>query len=143
MGRRRKESRGRSESKRRELRVKPSVRRGVAASARTRPGTEARRRFERFARKWRRETAVASSTVEMAMHPAYQAIIGMGERAVPLILQSLARRLDHWFWALEAITQENPVPRRWRGDIEKMAEAWLKWGRARGLIASNVKAAAA
>lgn len=77
------------------------------------------------------------------MHPAYQAIIGMGEAAVPLILESLSRRFDHWFWALEAITQANPVPRRLRGRVEGMTEAWLRLGRDRGLVASNAKAAAA
>lgn len=102
-----------------------------------------RRKFARLARKWRRETAVLSSTSDIAMHPAYQAIIGMGEPAVPLILESLAHRVDHWFWALEAITQDAPVPRRLKGDIEEMAQAWLKWGRGKGLVAADAKAAAA
>jgi len=77
------------------------------------------------------------------MHPSYQAIIGMGEIAVPLILGSLSRRIEHWFWALEAITQDNPVPRRSRGDIEAMARAWLIWGHERGLVTLDAKAAAA
>jgi hypothetical protein len=77
------------------------------------------------------------------MHPCYQAIIGMGEIAVPLILESLTHRFDHWFWALEAITQDNPVPRRLRGNIEAMARAWLKWGSDRGLVTPNAQAAAA
>lgn len=77
------------------------------------------------------------------MHPAYQAIIGMGEIALPLILESLSRRLDPWFWALEAITEDNPVPRRFRGNMEEMARAWLRWGHERGLIELNAKAAAA
>jgi len=84
-----------------------------------------------------------SSTVDIAMHPSYQAIIGMGEIAVPLILESLTRRFDHWFWALEAITQDNPVPRRLRGNIEAMARAWLKWGSDKGLMTLDAKAAAA
>ncbi len=67
----------------------------------------------------------------------------MGELAIPLILDSLTRRLDHWFWALEAITQDNPVPRRMRGNIEAMARAWLKWGSDKGLVTLDAKAAAA
>lgn len=102
-----------------------------------------RRKFARLSRRWRRETAVLSSTVDIAMHPAYQAIIGMGEAVVPLILVSLAHRCDHWFWALEAITQDNPVPRRSRGNVEEMARAWLKWGHERGLVTFDAKAAAA
>ena len=77
------------------------------------------------------------------MHPCYQAIIGMGEIAVPLILESLTHRFDHWFWALEAITQDSPVPRRLRGNIEAMAQAWLKWGNDKGLVTLDAKAAAA
>lgn len=77
------------------------------------------------------------------MHPSYQAIIGMGEIAVPLILESLTHRFDHWFWALEAITQDNPVPRRSRGSIEAMACAWLTWGSDKGLVTRDAKAAAA
>jgi hypothetical protein len=107
------------------------------------PNLAAREKFDRLARRWRRETAVLSSSMDIAMHPAYQAIIGMGETAVPLILESLARRLEHWFWALEAITQNNPVPRRFRGNIEEMMRAWLEWGRERGFVAANAKAAAA
>lgn len=44
------------------------------------------------------------------MHPAYQQIIGMGEKALPLILRDLRDRpTGHWFWALNAITGEEPT----------------------------------
>jgi len=105
--------------------------------------SQTHRKFERLASKWRRETAVLSSTIDIVMHPSYQSIIGMGETAVPLILEALAHRLDHWFWALEVVTQDNPVPRRLRGNIEAMAQAWLKWGRDRRLVTFDAKAAAA
>jgi hypothetical protein len=68
----------------------------------------------------------------MAMHPAYQQIIGMGTPAVPLILAELKRGVDHWFWALRAITRENPVPPESLGDMDAMAAAWLAWGRMKG-----------
>jgi hypothetical protein len=61
------------------------------------------------------------------MHPAYQQIIGMGVDALPLILRELEREPDHWFWALEAITGENPVPPTDRGRLNEMARAWLRW----------------
>jgi hypothetical protein len=85
-------------------------------------------RFSCLAAKWREETAFCSSLIEMATHPAYQQIIGMGRAAVPCILRELAREPDHWFWALKAITGEDPVPEKWRGDLKKMTEAWLEWG---------------
>jgi hypothetical protein len=71
----------------------------------------------------------------MAMLKPYQQIIGMGDRALPLILSELQREPDHWFWALEAITQENPVPPEAAGRVRQMADAWLMWGKQHGYIA--------
>lgn len=71
----------------------------------------------------------------MAMLKPYQQIIGMGQAALPLILAELAREPDHWFWALEAITQEDPVPAEARGKVPEMADAWLAWGKQKGIVA--------
>ena len=57
----------------------------------------------------------------------------LGAVALPLILAELRRETDHWFWALEAISGENPVPRELAGDVEAAASAWLRWGQERGL----------
>ena len=76
----------------------------------------------------------AGSIVKLAMHPAYQRIIGHGKVAVPFILHELERAPDHWFWALNAITGEDPVPDEDRGDLEAMTRAWLDWGRKGGYI---------
>ena len=52
---------------------------------------------------------------------SYQKIIGMGPAVVPLILSELETEPDHWFWALEAITDENPVSESDAGDVEASA----------------------
>jgi len=70
----------------------------------------------------------------MAMLPEYQRIIGMGSVAIPLILAELRREPNQWFWALSAITDENPVDPTAAGDVNRMADAWLEWGRNKGLI---------
>jgi hypothetical protein len=75
-----------------------------------------------------------SNTAQMAMLRSYQNIIGMGPDAVPLILEELRREPDHWFWALEAITLDNPVPPQDAGQLDKMALAWIAWGVNAGLI---------
>src|SRR5881227_755850 len=85
-------------------------------------------RFQELAERWKKETAHHSNIAKRAMHPAYQEIIGMGERAVPLLLAELRREPDDWFWALHAITGANPVPAASRGNVRAMAEAWLRWG---------------
>jgi hypothetical protein len=76
-----------------------------------------------------------SNTAQMAMLRSYQKIIGMGLAAVPLILEELQREPNQWFWALEAITDENPVPPEAAGKVRLMAEAWIQWGREHGLLA--------
>lgn len=70
----------------------------------------------------------------MVLHPAYQRIIGLGLPVVPFILGELKKRPDHWFWALNAITGENPVPKEAEGNIEEMTQAWLAWGREKGYV---------
>lgn len=90
--------------------------------------------FKELADQWRKDTRFLSAVDEIAMHPAYQRIIGMGQKAVPLILRELQQRLDHWFWALESITGESPVPPEDAGKMQRMREKWLEWGHCRGLI---------
>ena len=57
-------------------------------------------------------TAMFSSITEIAMHPAYQQIIGMGSIAIPFIMRELENRPAHWFWALKSITGEDPVSKK-------------------------------
>jgi hypothetical protein len=86
-------------------------------------------RFRDLVRQWKGATALTSSITEMATHPAYQQIIGMGKEAIPLILEELQREPDHWFWALKAITGEDPVSPADRGKLQRMAQAWLCWAK--------------
>jgi hypothetical protein len=89
-------------------------------------------RFETLAEQWKHDTAHLSNIAKKALHPAYQEIIGMGERAVPLLLAELKREPDDWFWALNAITGANPVSPASRGNVQAMAAAWLLWGAEKG-----------
>jgi hypothetical protein len=88
--------------------------------------------FNKLVQEWKSVGRGKSLTSALSMNPAYQKIIGMGQAALPLILRELARELDHWFWALESISRENPVPEESRGNIEEMARIWMQWGRERG-----------
>jgi hypothetical protein len=89
-------------------------------------------RFDCLVQRWKRETAHHSNVAKRALHPAYQEIIGMGEKVVPLLLAELRRDPDDWFWALHAITAANPVPAEFRGDVRAMTEAWFNWGLKKG-----------
>lgn len=75
-----------------------------------------------------------SSSTEKVMHPAYQRIIGLGPAVIPLVLRDLEQQGGHWFWALRALTGENPVKPEDAGQVRKMTESWLEWGRQRGLV---------
>ena len=91
-----------------------------------------RPRFGDLVRQWKADWGPSSTVKVMTQHPAYLQIIALGGAAVPLLLEELAREPHHWFAALRAITGANPVPPESRGDIERMAESWIAWGRANG-----------
>ena len=91
-------------------------------------------KFYRLKSQWEAETAFLPSISDIAMHPAYQQIIGLGSVAVPLILQEMKKEPGHWFWALKSITGEDPVPPGHRGRINAMTEDWLLWGKEHGYI---------
>lgn len=90
------------------------------------------RQFNQLATQWKQETGMLSELSQKVLHPAYQRIIGMGEKAVPLILKQLQQEPNHWFWALRAITGANPVKPENRGRIKRMTQDWLDWGRDHG-----------
>ena len=75
----------------------------------------------------------------MSQHPAYQEIISMGTKIVPLLLSELKKNPLYWLAALSAITGENPVKPEQRGRVKQMASAWMEWGRNQGYaIEENV-----
>jgi hypothetical protein len=97
-----------------------------------RPTPADEQRFRYLAGAWKAGRGATSSLTVMAIHPAYQQIIGMGPAVVPLLLRELEREPDHWFWALKAITAADPVPPEKWGRVSEMAAAWIQWGRDRG-----------
>ncbi|MBD2543191.1 hypothetical protein [Planktothricoides raciborskii] len=94
--------------------------------------TELETEFKRLAEEWRIDTGMLSLVTQKSMHSAYQRIIGMGQPVVPLILRDLEQKPDHWFWALRAITGDNPVKSEHRDRMKLMAEAWIQWGKEHG-----------
>jgi hypothetical protein len=89
-------------------------------------------RFRRLEATWLAAVGFSSSSTELRSHPAFQEIISLGEVVVPLMLRDLEERPRLWVWALPRITGEDPVPAADRGNIGKMSEAWLRWGREHG-----------
>jgi hypothetical protein len=56
----------------------------------------------------------------------------MGPTVVPLLLRDLEKNGNHWFWALKVITGASPVPPEDRGNVPKVTDYWLRWGRENG-----------
>jgi hypothetical protein len=88
--------------------------------------------FEALSRRWQRDTKHLSLTSKKITHPDFLRIIGMGEAVIPLLLESLRDRPAHWFAALGATANINPVPED--ANPSQAREAWLSWGRSRGYI---------
>jgi len=95
-------------------------------------GDDIPKRFRVYAEAWRGQTRHTSSLTKMITHPAYKAIIAMGTPALPLLLAELRDRPDHWLIALNRITGEDPaLP---GSSFTQAIEAWLDWGRRKGLL---------
>jgi hypothetical protein len=103
-----------------------------AAQPSVSPEVEAK--FRALAEQWYIETMPLSSYFEKILHPAYQKILTLGKAAVPFILRELEDEPNDWFWALRMITDADPVTAEQAGDMEAMAQAWLRWGRGNGYI---------
>lgn len=90
------------------------------------------RKFRGLVATWKEETGSKSIVSEKVVHPAYQQIISMGEKAIPLLLRELFVSPDHWFVALRSISGINPIKPEHRGRIKLMAKDWLDWGNKHG-----------
>lgn len=92
------------------------------------------RKFIILRDQWKSRTQYLSSITEMVLDPAYQQIIGLGPLAVPLILSELEHDPDYWFEALKSITGVDPVVENDMGNLSRMTESWLDWGKVNSQI---------
>jgi hypothetical protein len=86
--------------------------------------------FKELARQWKEETWFSSSIKKRIAHAAFLKIIGLGNAAIPFILEELRREPDYWSYALEAITREDPAPNA--QNLRELRDAWLAWGKGHG-----------
>ena len=90
-------------------------------------------RVVRLLGSWREETRYLSDSTKITGHPAYQELIALGPAALPFLFRDLERTGDgHLSKALTAITGARPVPDDVRGQMRKVAEAWLRWAKDNG-----------
>ena len=91
-----------------------------------------RQEFQELAARWRLATEQSSDPYEKIAHPAHLRIIGLGPDVLPLVFVELAERGGLWFWALEALTGDDPVPEQ--ATMKEVREAWLTYGRQHGYV---------
>ena len=90
---------------------------------------ELEREFRQLTDQWYEETRFLSSTSEIVSKETYYQIVALGKRVIPLILRELQERNGHWFLALRALTKDDPVGPQDRGNMRRMTQAWLDWGK--------------
>jgi hypothetical protein len=99
------------------------------------PEEPLREKFARLKREWLDD--IEDQSVIDFMHGSYQQIVGMGQDAIPFLLDELPRESGHWFWALRAIAGRDVAGPT--DDYDAAAAAWLEWGRKRGVIRASVR----
>jgi hypothetical protein len=90
--------------------------------------------FVRLAEEWSCETGHISSASDLIDDPRYQQIISLGWAVVPYLLTDLESNKRFWFPALAAITGIRPFDSSDASNYQRMTEAWLRWGKRKGLI---------
>lgn len=88
--------------------------------------------FSFLAKQWEEDTLYDSSLEAIWFHPAYQRIMAMGQRALPMILRELDKRLGHWFYALANIVRKDIGDGA--ANLEDARQRWLEWGRQNNLL---------
>ena len=88
-------------------------------SALAQDADEPRRLFHALATEWKAGRGHSSKAKDLAMHPAYQRIIGMGEKAIPLILEEMRCCPSQWTWALRELPALIQFPRNPGGSSKK------------------------
>lgn len=83
--------------------------------------------FNEHYAQWLEDSLFDSLPQRMTRHDSYKAIVELGDRAVPLIATELRKKPSFIFLALEDITQADPVPDKFRGDLQATVAAWLSW----------------
>ncbi|MGA9967316.1 MAG: hypothetical protein WBQ10_19120 [Terriglobales bacterium] len=91
-------------------------------------------RFHQLADEWSRNTMHISSASDLINDKSYQEIIDLGWDAVKYLLIDLQKNKRFWFPALAAITGIRPFDPSDTNNPQRMADAWIRWGKWKGLI---------
>jgi hypothetical protein len=106
----------------------PKNNRSVKLKAKTESDMQIKSEFANLVKVWKKATLHYSFTRQKIVHPAYLRIVGMGEKAIPFILQELKKHPSaSWFPALEAISGSNAAQSA--KSIDEAVNSWLDWSK--------------
>ena len=88
--------------------------------------------FMSYYANWKRDTSLLSSQSEILNNHWYKRIIGMGQIAIPFLIDCLIRDPDFLFDALSSITGENPIKPKNLGYLKRMSSDWIDWAKENG-----------
>jgi hypothetical protein len=106
----------------------------VAEAAEPKTAARIEKRFRALAADWSANTSHISSVNDLILHPSYKEIIKLGWDVVPFLLIDLQQNKRFWFPALYAITKVRPFDPSDAGNGRRMTDAWVRWGKRKGLI---------
>lgn len=81
--------------------------------------------FRAITEQWKRETGHLSVFSQKTTHPLYQALIKIGDKVVPYLIEELQKTPKNWFLALRKISHTNPV--RVGASVEEAVLDWTAW----------------
>ncbi|GEM_PF-1126012 len=106
----------------------PKDNRFVKIKAAIETETSSKPEFENLVKVWKKATSHFSFIRQKIVHPAYLRIIGMGEKAIPLILEELQTSPSaSWFPALAAISGNDAALEA--KSLDEAVQRWLDWGK--------------
>lgn len=91
--------------------------------------------FKQMAHSLERLTAHLSLSNQVRKFPAYRNLLAAGESVRPFIIDMLrdGDRWPVWFMLLRELTPDmNPVSKEDKGNLEKMAQAWIRLAEVKG-----------
>lgn len=88
------------------------------------------KRFDFLKAIWKSETIFVSNAHDIINNAAYRNIISLGRDILPFIFADLKVNDNHWFYALEIITGQNPIKAEHKGVVPLMKQDWIDWAEA-------------
>lgn len=95
--------------------------------------------FKLYSQNWKNETRGFSTILHKVQNDNYLDIIGIGEPAIKFILEDIQKQSSFLFIALKHLVkvhmnEVSPVTKDDLGNVKKMINAWVLWGKSKNII---------